>query len=247
MGLSPLLLLKRLLVDVLRCGGAGEASCRQTFAYETEEAGETVATMLTRLNEREKLCDASGNAAKPIRWECSCMQRRCGSCAMRINGKPRLACDARLSEYRDRILLEPLRKFPLVADLVVDRSIMQKNLTDMRVWLEGSSEDGAQGVDISYEASRCLQCGICLEICPNYAGGEGFTGLAGAVPMSRLLAEAGKEERKELAKAYRSMVFEGCGKSLSCRNACPAGIDADGMLARSNAVAVWKRRVKESK
>ena len=87
--------------------------------YETEDPAETVANALTRINER---LEAAGE--RPIRWEHSCLQKKCGACAMVINGRPGLACDARLSEYGETIRLEPLRKFPRVEDLMVDRSVL---------------------------------------------------------------------------------------------------------------------------
>ena len=243
---------------------AGEREPRlQSFAYETQDLSETIATVLTKLKQKSPLKDIEGNEALPINWESSCLQRKCGACAMVINGRPRLACDARLQEYagkkkRDKaecvIALGPLKKFPLVSDLVTDRSIMQENLRQMRLWLAGEAAFSQKSVETAYEASRCLQCGLCLEVCPNYSGQNGFTGLAGAVPAGRVLSENahirgsaknGNEPEAEAAalrKAYRKMVYEGCGKSLACRDICPAGIDAEHLLARSGAIAVWGRR-----
>ena len=86
-----------------------------------------------------------------------------------------------------------------------------------------------------------------LEVCPNCIPGETFAGMAGALPAARILAELPEEERKELAAAYRSRIYEGCGKSLACRNICPAGIDIDRLLASSNAAAVWRRPVRRKK
>ena len=48
-------------------------------------------------------------------------------------------------------------------------------------------------------------------------------------------------QKKEMTRAYRLHVYECCGKSLSCRNICPAGLDIDEILLNSNAIAVWKR------
>lgn len=209
--------------------------------YETETGAETVANALTRINER---LEAAGE--KPVRWEHSCLQKKCGACAMVIDGRPGLACDARLSEYGETIRLEPLKKFPVVEDLLVDRGVLFENLRALRVWLEEAVTPGERTTELAYEASRCLQCGCCLEVCPNFAPGERFAGMAAAVPMTRLLAEADGAERKELSALYRRHVFEGCGKSLACRTVCPAGIDIDRMLVNSNAVAVWKRFIKNN-
>ena len=68
-----------------------------------------------------------------------------------------------------------------------------------------------------------------------------FVGIAAMAPLSRLIAELPQEKRQEIYKTYRQRFFEGCGKSLACRNICPAGIDVDALLVNSNAIAVWKR------
>lgn len=213
----------------------------QTFAYETENAADTAATALTAINEQSPLLDETGHTAEPIRWECSCLQKKCGACAMVVNGRPALACAVRLADCGDTVRLEPLRKFPVVEDLIVDRSVMHENLKTMKLWFDSGAVAGNKTRELAYDASRCLQCGCCLEVCPNFAPGEAFTGMAAAVPMARLLLEMPPEQRMEATRLYRRHVFEGCGKSLACRSVCPVGIDIDGLLVNSNALAVWKR------
>ena len=218
-------------IDVLRRKNAAEKPRWESWSYEPRDRSETAATALTRLN--EVLDD-------PIRWECSCLQKKCGACAMVINGVPKLACDAFLRDYK-KLRLEPLRKFPVVADLIVDRSVMRENLQALHLWFEGEAQISGRSGELAYEASRCLQCGCCLEVCPNFSADGLFTGMAGGIPMARLLAELPQKQREEAARLYRERVFEGCGKSLACRNVCPAGLDIDELLVNSNAAAVWKR------
>ena len=234
-------------IDILRQADWEERPYLQRFRYEAENSDETVATALTKLNAQPDLLDMEERAASPIRWECSCLQKKCGACAMVVNGVPKLACDTRLSDFKGKIRLEPLRKFPVIADLIVDRSVLYENLKAMQVWLEGNAVMGDRAAELGYEASRCLQCGCCLEVCPNFCPGGAFAGMAAAVPMTRLLAELPERQRRELSHTYRERVYEGCGKSLACRNICPAGIDIDQMLVNSNAIAVWKRLIKEKR
>ncbi len=229
------------ILDILRRETGDGPSFLQSFRYGTEDETATIATALTELNNRSELRDEAGEAVPPIRWECSCLQKKCGACAMVIDGIPRLACDVKLTDCGDRIRLEPLKKFPVVADLVVDRTAMQDNLKAIRLWMEDQAEMKGRAMDVAYEASRCLQCGCCLEVCPNFYAQGSFTGMASAVPFSRLLAELPASRQKEASRLYSRRFFEGCGKSLSCRNICPAGIDVDRLLVNSNAVAVWKR------
>ena len=228
-------------LDILRRDGRGGEPYSQSFRYETSDETATVATALTSLNDDPDLRDISGQRAEPIRWECSCLQKKCGACAMVVDGVPKLACNVRLSECKSVIRLEPLKKFPVVADLITDRTVMQENLRALRLWMEEDAVMRDKAMDVAYEASRCLQCGCCLEVCPNFYPEGNFTGMASAIPFSRLLAELPVSQRKEASKLYSKRFFEGCGKSLACRNICPAEIDVEHLLVNSNAVAVWKR------
>ena len=229
----------RYTLQILRRKNAAEKPSWHDYTLETELESATVATALSLLN--QTLDDK-------IMWDCSCLQKKCGACAMVINGKPRLACNVRLNESADkegRIKVEPLKKFPVIADLVVDRTVLYENLEAINAWLSKGTMADEKKNDLLYEASRCLQCGCCLEICPNFYAGGHFFGMASMVPVARLLEELPREEKKELRKKYQKHIYNGCGKSLACRNICPAEIDIEKLLVNSNAVLIWKYLLKD--
>ena len=228
----------KVIFEILRRKNAEEKPYIQNFEYEYTDLQETVATALKTLNN-------SLSHAERIRWECSCMQKKCGACAMLIDGRPRLACDEKLADHGERIRLEPLKKFPPVADLVVDRQVVFDSLKELAVWFENTAEPSEKRADTVHEASRCLQCGCCLEVCPNFAANEKFKGMAAAVPLSRLIAEADEDEKKRIFKTYSKNFYAGCGKSLACRDICPAGIDTEELMVRSNAAAIWGKKRKK--
>ena len=234
-----------MIIEILRHEKNSKTSSYQKFEYQCKDEKETVATMLNNLNLIDDLKDINGNPARKIAFKQSCLQKKCGSCAMLINGRPGLACASRLSELGEHVVLEPLKKFPIVEDLIVDRSIMSENLKMMDVYLKDDAIVNEKRNELSYEASRCLQCGCCLEVCPNFAVNNGFTGMAGAMPLSRIINETGKSRLKEISKAYNKYVYSGCGKSLSCVDICPAGIRIEDLLVNSNAIAIWKRYLKD--
>lgn len=235
------------LLSILRRDRGGSGSYRQEFSYEARSDSDTVATALTAINDREPLTDASGAAARPIEWECSCLQKKCGACAMVVNGRPCLACDARLADQRAAIIsVEPLRKFPVVCDLVVDRSILFENLKTMRLWLREDAALADGDEELAYQASECIQCGCCLEVCPNFYGGGDFFGMAAVPVAARLLAEADRSAARELAAAYVRHGFEGCGKSMACRDVCPKKIDTEQLMVNANVLALWKRKRRKS-
>jgi succinate dehydrogenase / fumarate reductase iron-sulfur subunit len=215
----------------------------QTIEYICEnDENETIATVLSAVENGVVNKDIDGNILEPIAWECSCLQNKCGSCAMIIDGRPGLACDFFLNRHKGKkpILLEPLRKFPVVRDLIVDRSVMRENLKKIQAWMASEAVDfNEKKEELMYDASRCLQCGCCLEVCPNFCAGEDFYGAAGAVPVSRIINATDKKKRKNIKKNYNEHIYKSCGKSLACLDICPAKIKIDRMLSSSNALAKW--------
>ena len=222
-------------IEIQRQKGPETESYRQTFLYETEDAGQTLAKVLLELNRL--------HPEEEIRFEHSCHQKKCGACAMVIEGRPRLACDTVLSEFskKKRLRIEPLHKFPVIADLIVDRSCLQERLKTMQVWAVESAVVPEKKANAAYDAARCLQCGLCLEVCPNYEPGGSFYGSAAFVPAAGMLAAMPEKDGGAIRAAYREHVFEGCGKSLACREICPAGIDMDHLLSRSNGMVLWRK------
>lgn len=230
-------------IRIKRCKDAASKPYYQEFIYEggTEAS---VAAVLNELNSRVPLTDINGNEAEPISWECSCLVRKCGACAMRINGLPRLACSTFLSSLKgNTVTLEPLSKFPLVKDLVVDRSAIFENLKRIELWLQSDAHMKDATHAARYQSAKCIMCGCCLEVCPNFHNEGSFTGAVAPVNAFRLLdEEQDAEHRGSLSIDYEKDYFEGCGKSLSCRDICPAGIPVDELVVRSNAAAVWRKR-----
>ena len=202
----------------------------QTFFYDGN-GDLTIADWLSEINQNEAKTDR-------IAWECGCMEKKCGACAMRINGIPCLACSVFLKDIakREKILLEPLSKFPLVKDLVVDRSSMFEILRNMKVWTQEKSQyTYGQDYDLQYKAGQCLQCGCCLEVCPNFLAGGSFGGASAMTESYRSIEQNEQDDhRAEMVAAYRTHFFSGCGQSFSCRDICPMKLPLDEIQARAN-------------
>src|SRR5262249_46458508 len=76
-----------------------------------------------------------GKATTPITYDSNCLEEVCGSCAMLINGKARMACSALVDNLEHPIRLEPFSKFPVIRDLAVDRSVLFENLKKVKAWV----------------------------------------------------------------------------------------------------------------
>ena len=205
----------------------------QEFSYEGK-ADQTVAGMLDDLNYMDDLSDINGEPAPRIQWECSCVQGMCGACAMVINGRPALACETFLKDLRGgTVTLEPLKKFPALSDLVVDRGIIQENLKKANAYIEEYKGSDPAEYEHMYSAGKCLKCGLCLEVCPNYNDGGSFYGAAFANDCY-LIASRSNSRGGAIARSYKDNFAEGCSKSLSCVDVCPMKIPTLASISKMN-------------
>ena len=187
---------------------------------------------------------ADGKPVAPVAWESSCLEEVCGACTMVINGRVRQACSALVDQLAPKgevISLAPMSKFPLVRDLVVDRSGMFESLKRVKAWihLDGTHDQGPgprespgnQGV--RYALSRCMSCGSCLEACPQVNERSSFVGPA-AISQVRLfnLHPTGALQAGERLEA---VMGDGgvadCGKAQNCVEVCPKEIPLVDSLA----------------
>ncbi len=162
------------------------------------------------------------------------MQGVCGACAMVINDMPALACETFLRDCKgDELILRPLRKFPVIHDLIVDRSSIHENLKCEEVYICAYDPAAHEDHSHQYEVAKCLKCGLCLEVCPNYTNGATFFGAVFANDCY-LVSARNQGKAKEIRKTYASHFGNGCSKSLSCADVCPMHIPTLASIAKLN-------------
>src|SRR6195952_30934 len=174
---------------------------------------------------------AEGKATTPITYDSNCLEEICGSCAMLINGKARMACSALVDKLEQPITLAPLSKFPVVRDLAVDRSVLFENLKKVKAWvpIDGTYDLGPgprqfpQVQEERYPLSNCISCTVCMEVCPQFNGATGFVGAA-TIAQAKLFnmdpAGAVYKEDRLRALAGDGGIQE-CGFAQNCVQACP--------------------------
>lgn len=203
---------------------------------------------------REHPVNAEGKRVQPVVWDSNCMEEVCGACSMLINGVPRQACSALIDDLEQPIVLEPLSKFPLIRDLMVDRQEMFDALLKVKAWVpvDGSWDihrhaplisPGEQS--IRYLFSRCMTCGCCMEACPQFHQNSKFLGPA---PLAQVhlhnthpTAKFHKEERLHAVMGDGGITD--CGNAQNCIKVCPKDIpltDAIAHLGRQT-TAQWLR------
>ena len=193
---------------------------------------------------RQNPVNVDGKSTTPVTWDMSCLEEVCGACSMVINGRPRQSCSALIDQLTQPIQLAPMKTFPVVRDLQVDRSRMFDSLKKVKAWvpIDGSYDLG-EGPRMperkrqwAYELSKCMTCGVCLEACPNVNSGSNFMGPA---PLSQVrlfnahpTGSMNKDERLNTIMGDGGLA--NCGNSQNCVVACPKGIPLTTSIAALN-------------
>lgn len=179
---------------------------------------------------------------EPVAFEHDCREGICGSCAMMINGeahgpvKKVTTCQLHMRSFQDgqEIVVEPWRAaaFPVVKDLVVDRSAFDKIIqAGGYISINTGSAPDANSIPISkedaenaFDAATCIGCGACVAACPN---GSGMLFTAAKVSHLGLLAQ-GQPERYsrvlDMVQRHDDLMFGSCTNHGECQEACPKGI-----------------------
>jgi succinate dehydrogenase / fumarate reductase iron-sulfur subunit len=184
---------------------------------------------------------ADGKVTTPPAWEAACLEEVCGTCSMLINGRPRQACTALVDKLEQPIRLEPFSKFPVIRDLITDRTRMFDHLKQVKAWIDidGTYELGAgprysQELALTrYKMSECMTCGCCLEACPQYGPQSPFIGPQ-AINQVRLFNSHPSGEMNA-SERLESVMGEGgitdCGDAQNCVKVCPKSIPLTESIA----------------
>ena len=182
-----------------------------------------------------------GKATTPITYDSNCLEEVCGSCAMLINGKARMACSALIDNLEQPIRLEPFSKFPVVRDLAVDRSVMFENLKTVKAWvpIDGTYDLGP-GPKACRRRIRSSVSALALHFLLLLHGGmsavrrgyrlrgRGYD-LAGALFNTHPTGKALKRER--LAALMGDGGIQECGYAQNCVEVCPKDIPLTKSIA----------------
>jgi succinate dehydrogenase / fumarate reductase, iron-sulfur subunit len=175
-----------------------------------------------------------GTPTTPITYDSNCLEEVCGSCAMLINGKARMACSALVDKLEQPIRLEPFSKFPVIRDLAVDRSVLFENLKAVKAWVpvDGTYDLGPgprvtmSDQEQAYPLSRCISCCCCMEACPQFNESTGFVGAAiiSQVRLFNTHPTGAALKRERLAALMGDGGIQECGYAQNCVEVCPKDI-----------------------
>jgi len=171
------------------------------------------------------------------RW--SCHMAVCGSCGMRVNGDPMLACKAFLRDLPDRIRVEPLDHFPVERDLIVNQDRFLDSLSAAKIWLiprkpapEGEEYRQSPGELAAFrQYSMCINCLLCYSACPQVGLNSGYLGPAALALAHRYNEDSrdGGRLRRNETTASNEGVWE-CTFVGECSEVCPKHVDPAGAI-----------------
>ncbi len=191
-----------------------------------------------------------------LSFRASCAHGVCGSDAMRINGKERLACKTLVRDVAETadavIAVEPLRHFPVLRDLLVDQSEFFDRFRSVAPYLlpadGGAPPDGREVLQSPQQhaqfedATKCISCGACFSACPVLDKNPRFLGPAAIVHAARFV-----EDSRDQGLAPRLEVLDrpdgvwACESHFECTRVCPREIKVTKLIN------IMKRRVTQER
>jgi succinate dehydrogenase / fumarate reductase iron-sulfur subunit len=235
----------KLTLKIWRQGGKYKGEFVQ---YQLDQVNEHMSflEMLDVLNEQ-----LIARREEPVAFEHDCREGICGTCSLVIDGRPHgpmkgtTTCQLHMRNYKDgdTIVIEPFRAkaFPVVKDLVVDRSafdriIQSGGYVSVNTGQAQDANNIPVGKDVAgkaFDAAACIGCGACVAACPN-ASAMLFT--SAKVSHLALLPQGQVERRQRVLEMVAQMDKEGfgqCSNVTACEAECPKEISVEN-IARMN-------------
>jgi len=219
----------------------------QTYTLNKVSTDSSFLEMLDQLNEQ-----LIQEQKDPVAFDHDCREGICGMCSLYINGRAHgpdtgtTTCQLHMRKFNDgdTIYIEPWRSkaFPIVKDLVVDRSAfdrIQQAGGFVSVNTSGRTMDAnaipipKSDADKAFEAAACIGCGACVASCKN---GSAMLFVGAKVSQYALLPQGKVEASARVMNMVRQMDEEGfgnCTNTGACEVECPKGISLEN-IARMN-------------
>jgi succinate dehydrogenase / fumarate reductase iron-sulfur subunit len=220
---------------------SGEAAFWQEYTVDLEGHRSVLEAILTAR------ADQDGS----IGIRCSCRAAICGSCGVRINGKPGLACNTHLEQVAgdgsEPIVVEPMGNMPVIKDLIVDMDAVHwKKIQRVTPWLLPEGDPPAREYIVPHEAMvdvtqsmACIQCGACVSDCLSMEVDPLFVGPAALAKAYRFVGDprdGARHERLEDLSEDPHGIYD-CTHCFNCIDACPKGVAPMSQIMRLRRIA----------
>ena len=236
-----------LTLKIWRQNGPDDTGQFETYQIDEVSEDSSFLEMMDQLN--EELLDQE---IEPIAFDHDCREGICGSCSLYINGEAHgpdrrvTTCQLHMRKFKDgdTIFIEPFRAkaFPVIKDLVVDRSAfdrIQHAGGFISINTSGNTQDGnaipisKHAADKAMDAATCIGCGACVATCKNSSA---MLFVGAKVSQYALLPQGQVEAPDRVKNMVAQMDLEGfgnCTNTGACEVECPKGISLEN-IARMN-------------
>ena len=212
----------------------------------------------------DAILEVKGTTDGSIGIRCSCQQGICGSCGVRINGKPGLACNTHLDAAAARgadtismsddedssdnvIIVEPMGNIPVIRDLIVDMDAVHwKKIRRVTPWLINKEPIPEREYIVPHEnmvdvtqTMACIQCGACVSDCLSMEVDPGFIGPAALAKAYRFVGDPRDAEQLERLKDLSEDehgIYD-CTHCFNCIDACPKDVAPMSQIMRLRRIA----------
>lgn len=179
-----------------------------------------------------------------LTWNSSCEHGQCGTCSMKINGRPMLACDLLVENgvqlfNTTTFTLEPLEVAPVIRDLVIDSDLAYQRVDQIQPYIIDPLPPGEAGeehqinpdqLEHYVDATRCINCFCCASAC--ISSHQTFLGPnAMLASIVRVLDPREREKQVRLEMLYSDRGIHRCHTSQACSHVCPKEIDVAHFMA----------------
>jgi succinate dehydrogenase / fumarate reductase iron-sulfur subunit len=177
----------------------------------------------------------------------SCAHGVCGSDAMRINGRNRLACRVLIRDVGSKVTIEPMLGYPVIKDLVVDMDQFFEKYKAVKPYLitydnEPRTErlQSPEQRDRYDEGTKCILCGACTGSCPSIWGNPDWLGPASIVNAHRFIFDSRDQAAAERLQilSRRDGVWR-CRTIFNCTDACPRDIPVTDLIQQVKRAIVY--------
>lgn len=168
-----------------------------------------------------------------LSYRSMCRSGVCGTCAVRVNSKPVLACKTKVLDFGDVVKIEPLLGLPVVKDLVVDHGILvnrvkgvySKEIKEFKVL----HREYIQSVERSFE---CILCGVCDSVCPVILEAPYFGGPMAFLRSYKHLVDGSEGNAQSTVNFLKTKFVNLCTHCKNCSIACPKMLHPEQVITQ---------------
>ena len=206
----------------------------------------------------EGILQAKARFDGSIGIRCSCRAAICGSCGVRVNGEPGLAChthlDAARASAKDGVIeIEPMGNMPVIKDLIVDMDAVHwKKIQRVTPWLLAKQPVPEREYVVAKDAMvdvtqsmACIQCGACVSDCLAMEVDPGFVGPAALAKAYRFVGDPRDDRQRERLVDLSDDpqgIFD-CTHCFKCVEACPKDVNPMGQIMRLRRIAISDQHI----